>query len=119
MVIDDEPDVAQLVAKRIRVMGFDTMCLYHGREAVQTIVDNQPDLILLDIWLPDISGIEIFGQLRTDEKTQHIPVVFFSADPSKEDYCLNTLGADGFLKKPYDPAGLSSTIQRLLNHKAV
>lgn len=114
LIIDDEEDVARLVSKRIQSRGMDVLSLNKGEGALERVLEFLPDVILLDIWLPDFSGIEIFKQLRADPRTQKIPVVFFSANPLKEDYCRNELRAEGFLKKPYESQELFEVMERVI-----
>lgn len=116
LIIDDERDVAHLTAKRIRANGYEVECLFEGTGAIEMIRKKQPHLILLDIWLPDISGIELFKILRQDKKLKNIPIIFFSADPSKESLSLQELGADGFVKKPYNPRDLLKIIRLNLDN---
>ena len=114
LIIDDEVDFANLLARRIRLDGHDALCYYQGENAVDTANEIQPDLILLDISLPDISGLEVYEHLKGHENTKSIPVVFLSAFPDREDYCLYTLKADGFLKKPCDSALILKMIRSII-----
>jgi len=116
LIIDDERDVAHLTAKRIRANGYEVECFFEGTGAIDIIRQKQPDLILLDIWLPGVSGIELFKILRQDKKLKSIPIVFFSADPSKESLSLQELGAEGFVKKPYNPVELLRIIRLALDN---
>src|SRR3990167_761245 len=114
LVIDDEEDVIFLVSKRLRANGYEVASLDKGKNALEVIRQNPPHLILLDIWLPGISGREIFSKLKKDANLAHIPVIFFSADASQEKVCLEELGAEGFLKKPYDNARMLELINSLV-----
>lgn len=113
-IVDDEQDVVQLASKRLRSFGGDVVCFYEGEGVIPALYDIKPDILLLDIWLPDISGVELFKQLKADAELKHIPVIFFSANCSKEEYCLNVLGAEGFIEKPYNPARLWEVIEGIL-----
>lgn len=114
VIVDDEKDVALLTAKRLRALGYDTTCFFKGEGVIDSMPQVNPDLVLLDILLPDISGFDLYQKLQAQDLTRHIPVVFFSANTSNENYCLGTLKADGFVKKPYEGAELSAIIQRTL-----
>src|SRR5690348_769716 len=92
MVIDDEKDVAHFVTKRIQAHGYETSYLLEGKNACDAIRNFDPNLILLDVWMPAITGIDVFKELRADPALKNIPVLFFSADLSQEDYCVNQLG---------------------------
>lgn len=113
-LIDDEEDLVFLTSKRIQTFGYEVVSFLEGKGALDAIRKAKPALILLDIWLPDITGIDIFKQLREDPELKTIPVIFFSANPSKEEYCLNELGAEGFLRKPYNPNQLLELIQKVV-----
>jgi DNA-binding response OmpR family regulator len=66
-IVDDEPDVSRLVSRRIQSMGYEVLCFFLGEEAIQGIRSNPPDLILLDIRLPDMSGLDVFKLLRSED----------------------------------------------------
>ncbi len=118
MLIDDEIDLANLTAKRLKVWGFEVSLYHDGNGAMEKIVEFLPDLILLDIRLPHITGVEIFKAMSADDKLKNIPVVFFSASLGDERYCLDDLKAHGFVKKPYNAEQLLTTIKGLLAGRA-
>ena len=113
MIVEDEQDVSLLVTKRLRAKGYDVCSLSKGEEVLEKIGSLKADVILLDVWLPDVSGIEVFKRLRSEPSTQEIPVVFFSANPLQEEFCLKELGADGFIKKPYEAGELLEIIKKI------
>lgn len=115
MVIDDEEDVTFFVAKRLKASGYEVVCHYKGEGSLELIRTERPDLIFLDIWLRDLSGRDVFLKLRGDPLLAGIPVIFFSADPSEEESCMNDLKADGFLKKPYDAQEMLNLTKTLLD----
>lgn len=119
LIIDDEEDVANLLAKRLKANGYKVTCLYKGNGAIQAMRQAIPDLLLLDIWMPDLNGKEIFRLMREDAELNRIPVIFFSADPSQEETCLSELGADGFIRKPYNPMELTDLIRNILKKNNV
>ena len=114
-IIDDERDLVRLTEKRLRAGGFEVASYMEGNGAYEFICREKPDLVLLDIWLPDVSGLEIFKRLRASRELKKIPVLFFSAHVSKKDDCLDNLGADGFIKKPYNPHELISLVKKALD----
>lgn len=115
LFIDDEIELAALITKRLRAFGFDVMLSEQGDDIFSLVEHHKPDIILLDIKLPSRSGVDIFQDLRTRETTQHIPVIFFSALHEQETYCLETLRADGFIKKPFEAKALLALINKLLS----
>lgn len=114
LIIDDEVDLTTLIAKRIRSAGYDVSCHFDGKDAIKTIKYEVPDLILLDLKLPDISGIDLYKTLKKEPDLKNIPVIFISAMHKEKDYCLNVLGAQGFITKPYHAQTLLNSIQNLL-----
>jgi CheY-like chemotaxis protein len=113
MIVEDEQDVSLLATKRLRAMGYEVSCISKGEEVLEKITSLKADLILLDLWLPDLSGIEVFKRLRSEPATRTIPVVFFSANPMQEEFCLQELRADGFVKKPYEAEELLKIIKKI------
>jgi CheY-like chemotaxis protein len=114
MIVDDEEDVAHLAARRIRSWGHQVVCLYEGGSVLDAVFREKPALILLDIRLPDVSGTDVYRRIRGEKSLKSIPIVFFSAHSSQEDYCLKELGAQGFIRKPYDPEEFRDILSRLL-----
>lgn len=114
MIVDDEEDVAHLAARRIQSWGHEVVCLYDGGSVLAAVQKERPSLILLDMRLPDVSGADVYRILRGEKSLEAIPIVFFSAHSSQQDYCLNELGAEGFISKPYDPEEFRDVLSRLL-----
>lgn len=118
LIIDDERELVLLTAKWLEVWGYEVFCYYEGLGACDAIRRLKPDLILLDIRLPDVSGFEIFQTIRSDEQLKELPVLFFSTLSEAE--IKKMIGqeiADGFVKKPYEPADLESLIKQVLTKK--
>lgn len=114
LIIDDERDITTLTAKRIRAAGYDVDCHFEGKNALDAIRSLSPDLVLLDLKLPDVSGIDIFRDVQSDPTLKTIPIIFISAMHKEEEYCLNVLKAKGFIAKPYDSKVLLNTIRTTL-----
>jgi DNA-binding response OmpR family regulator len=114
LIIDDEKDLTTLTAKRIRASGYDVQCYFEGKDAVDVIREAHPDLILLDLKLPDVSGMDIYRDVKQNDDLRAIPIIFISAMHKEQEYCLNVLGAEGFITKPYDPKILLTTIETAL-----
>jgi DNA-binding response OmpR family regulator len=114
LIIDDERDLTTLTAKRIRAAGYVVECHFEGKDALSTIRNLNPDLVLLDLKLPDVSGIDIFRDIQNDPNLRTIPIIFISAMHKEEEYCLHVLKAKGFIAKPYDSKVLLNTIQNTL-----
>jgi len=101
LVIEDNDDIAEILEVSLQTAGYDTEVLQDGRYALLRILDLQPDLIVLDLHLPQADGIEIFRDIRADGRMTHIPIIVATADP----YLVETLGPqekpDFILIKPF------------------
>ena len=115
LVIDDEKEVCELVKSMLEAKGYETLTALTGKEGLEKAGAEQPDLVLLDIILPDIEGFDVLSKLKSDSKTQHIPVVIVSG---KGDYdsivrATSSRSAD-YLIKPFTSQELSKIISRSL-----
>lgn len=117
LLVDDEEDLLKVLAKFLQGAGFATASSTGGDQIWDVMHRQKPDLILLDIRLPEISGITIFRDLRKNEKFRDIPVIFISAIPSYQKHCLEDLKAQGFMQKPYQPEALLQKIREILEKK--
>ncbi len=83
LIVEDEPDIIELVNFRLRKAGHEIISASTGAEAIEMSQYKLPDLVLLDLSLPDIRGEEVCRKLKSDEKTKHIPVIFLTASNPK------------------------------------
>ena len=110
LVVDDSADIRELWRLWLTFWGFSVEEARNGYDAVQKATEVQPDLILMDLWMPVVDGIEATRQLRADSRTSHVPVLALSAQTHAPDGATALeAGADVFLTKPCDP-------DRLLDH---
>ncbi len=79
LVVDDEPLLCRMVSAMLMRAGYDTSIATNGRDALQSVVQRAPDIITLDVMMPDMSGIEVARQLRTNSQTAGIPIIFVTA----------------------------------------
>lgn len=116
VVIDDDHELLKLIALLLRRIGAESQSFYDGREALQHLETHIPDLIILDLMLPDIDGFEILRQIRAQERFQAVPVLILSAraDPNAIRYGLEN-GADSYVTKPYIANSLIDRVRLLLN----
>lgn len=115
LVVDDEPDVVMLMERALRADGFDVVTAYDGIEALGMAEAELPDLILLDIMMPMMSGYEVCQQLRANEATRAIPVLCVSSahSPDARAQSLRS-GAATLIVKPFSPAELIAQVRRYL-----
>ena len=112
LVCDDEPTLRELV-RAVLGPGYRFVEAADGREALAVANDVEPDLIVLDVMLPGLSGIEVLDALRRDERLRSTPVIVITAWSHTETEVI-TAGADAFVSKPFDPDVLSQTVEELL-----
>ncbi|PTY06967.1 histidine kinase [Opitutaceae bacterium EW11] len=116
--IDDERDITDLVRFHLTRAGFDVQTAASGREALECIERHKPDLILLDLMLPDIDGFGVCEILRRQPETSTIPIVILSAWATQGAHYLGLeLGALDYLTKPFSPKELVERVRRLLQLK--
>ncbi|MDW7773606.1 MAG: response regulator [Desulfobulbaceae bacterium] len=118
MIVDDNVDTVELLTKRFRAQGYDTVAAYDGEQALRMVREKMPDIILLDIMMPKIDGYEVCRQLKEDESTRHIPILMLTAKSQVPEKVrgLDT-GADGYLTKPFDYNELAARVRSLLARK--
>jgi len=115
LVVDDEPDVLDLVTYNLGQAGFQTETAADGAEALRKARSSAPDLILLDLMLPEMDGLEVCKLLRRDTKTSAIPIIMLTARASEIDRIVGLeLGADDYVPKPFSPRELVLRVKKRL-----
>lgn len=117
LVVEDDPDVADLLQLMLKRAGYQVLITASGAEALSIARQQQPQLISLDIWLPDINGFEVLEQLKLDPKTRDIPVVILSVVQDQERGLR--LGAAAYLTKPLNEEQLLGALSRVLTQKSL
>jgi CheY-like chemotaxis protein len=112
LIIDDENDIREVAALALETVGdFDVVTANGGRAGLIAARDHHPDLILLDVMMPELDGPSTFQELRQSDATRSIPVIFLTAKVQTADrQRLSDLGALGILAKPFDPMRLAGDI---------
>src|SRR5512137_1094230 len=104
LIAEDERDIRDLIAFTLRFAGHEVVAVGNGAEAVETTPMEMPDLILMDVRMPRMTGYEACQQIKADEQTKHIPVVFLSAKGQESEIQNGfAAGADEYLLKPFAP----------------
>lgn len=115
LVVDDEPDVVEMFSRALQGEQFEVLEAYDGISGLDIAATEQPDLVLLDIMMPMMSGYEVLSQLRSDPQTQRIPVVCVtSAHTVEAREQSRAAGAQAILVKPFRPAELIAQVRRVL-----
>ncbi|MEM7572484.1 MAG: response regulator transcription factor [Bacteroidota bacterium] len=118
LIVDDEPDIIEFLSYNLKREGYDIVAANNGREGLQVAERERPDLIILDIMMPEMDGVEVCRQLREKEHFQQTVITFLTA--REEDYsqiAALDMGGDDYITKPIRPMVLISRIKALLRRK--
>lgn len=119
LVIEDEEDIQELVKYNLSKEGYQVSCAGSGEDGVRQAKARLPHLLVLDLMLPGIDGLEVCRILKGDQKTQHIPIVMLTAKGEDSDVVAGLeLGADDYLTKPFSPKVLLARVRAILRRKA-
>ena len=115
LVVDDEPDITALVAYHLAKAGYRVSTAANGPDALRAARDERPDIVILDIMLPSVSGYDVLGEMRKREETKEVGVILLTARREEADRIKGlSLGADDYLTKPFSPQELTLRVQALL-----
>ncbi len=116
LVVDDEGSIRTICRVNLETDGMTVNEAADGREALERVRRQQPELVLLDVMMPDVDGWHVAAELAADPATRDIPVVFLSARAAREDKArAQELGAVGYIVKPFDPVALGATVRDTLD----
>jgi two-component system phosphate regulon response regulator PhoB len=119
LVVDDEPDLVELVRVNLAQAGFEVDTAGDGRSALQAIRSRVPDLVVLDLMMPDMSGTEVCRVLRADPNFAGLPIIMLTARADEVDRIVGLeLGADDYVTKPFSPRELRLRVQAVLRRGA-
>lgn len=115
LVVEDEEEILELVQYNLQKHGYGVECARSGEEAIRAVGVSPPSLVLLDIMLPGLDGLEVCRRLKADEKSRHIPVVMLTAKGEEADIVSGLeLGADDYITKPFQPRVLVARVRAVL-----
>lgn len=118
LVVDDEEDILELVKYNLTREGYQILCAATGEEAIAKAKRKQPDLILLDLMLPGMDGLEVCKLLKKDSKTEHIPIIMLTAKTEEADIVSGLeVGADDYITKPFSPKVLTARVRTMLRRR--
>jgi len=115
LVVEDDRDIAELVERYLQKAGFSIELLSSGRDALKAIADRTPDLLILDLMLPHVDGLEICRSVRSDPRTAAIPIIMLTARAEESERIVGLeIGADDYVAKPFSPNELVARVRALL-----
>jgi len=116
LIVDDEEIIREVMTYVLRKKGFITETAENGKKALEQIAQDKPDIIILDIVMPEMGGLEVYKRLRKNTDTQHIPIIFLSAEESIKYAILEKAGTiTEYIEKPCDIEYLVKRIKSLTN----
>jgi two-component system, OmpR family, alkaline phosphatase synthesis response regulator PhoP len=119
LIVEDELEIAELVRFHVEREGFESRVVQSGRVALTAVEKEHPDLILLDLMLPDLDGLEVCRRLKWQPETRNIPILIVSAKGDEADIVAGIeLGADDYVTKPFSPKVLMARIKNILRRVA-
>lgn len=118
LVVDDEEDISELVRYNLASEGHDVVCAGTGEEAVRLASSKPFDLVVLDLMLPGIGGINVARKLRADQKTRYIPIIMLTAKSEESDIIKGLELADDYITKPFSPKILCARIGAFFRRKS-
>ena len=116
LVIDDEPDILKVTSIRLKTLGYDVLTAVDGRQALDTMRSENPDLVLLDLVMPFMNGAEVCEQIKNDKVLKHVPVILFTASGNGAMTAeqIKKIGADDYIVKPFDPEEFRIKVEKIL-----
>ena len=116
LCVEDEPEMIDLIRLILGRRGFEVIGATGGVEGLKMVREHQPDLVLLDLMMPDMDGWEVYQQIKADEKTKDIPVIVVTAKAQSIDKVLglHIAKVDDYIAKPFSPQDLLNSVERVL-----
>jgi two-component system alkaline phosphatase synthesis response regulator PhoP len=115
LIVDDEKDIVRVIDYNLKKEGFRTISCYDGEKALDLTAKEHPDLIILDLMLPGMDGLEVCKELKKETKTALIPIIMLTAKAQESDKVVGLeLGADDYVTKPFSPRELIARIKAVL-----
>ena len=115
LVVDDEPYIVELLKLRLESNGYEVLIADDGDTGLEKAETEKPDLILLDVMMPTINGVEVCRLLKENQFTKHIPVILLTVKNQQKDRVLGlSAGSDFYIAKPYDPRDLLDKVNQAI-----
>jgi DNA-binding response OmpR family regulator len=118
MIVDDSRTIAWILRETLESLGYRVRCAYSGEDALDMIEGQRPDLVILDVMLPHMDGLEVLSRIKASSRTCSIPVIMLTANGNSEDVLTGyRLGADYYIIKPFKQSELIHGIQLVLGRE--
>ncbi|MGH7768945.1 MAG: response regulator [Candidatus Binatia bacterium] len=118
MIVDDSRTIAWILRETLESLGYRVRCAYNGEDALELIDTQRPDLVILDVMLPHMDGLEVLTRIKGSPETYSIPVIMLTANGNSEDVLTGyRLGADYYIIKPFKQSELIYGIQLVLGRE--
>lgn len=117
LIAEDERDIRDLIKYSLQLVGFEVILTTNGVEAVELAQSEQPDLIIMDVRMPKMTGYQALEALKSNPRTAHIPIVFLTARPDR-DRASSMEGVEDFILKPFEIDYLARRVQEILERTA-
>ena len=115
LIVDDEKDIVKMLDYNLKKEGYRTISCYNAEDALDLVASQHPDLIILDLMLPGMDGLEVCKTLKKEEKSARIPIIMLTAKTQEADKIVGLeLGADDYITKPFSPRELVARIKAVL-----
>jgi len=118
LVVDDEEDIVQVVSITLEARGHDVKTAYNGKECLAQIKKDAPDLIILDVMMPKMNGMQVVDHLRNSTQYNHIPIIMLTAATQHarkpDEYWRKKVGVEDYITKPFEPIDLLERVDRVL-----
>jgi len=119
VIIEDEPDTAEMYAEMMRISGYEVVKYFGGLSAVAQLVDQQPDVVVLDLMMPDLSGLEVLNYIKEQPGLSSLPVIIVSAKTMPEDVEAGLkAGAVAYLTKPVSFSDMRVAVEQAVSRSA-
>ena len=114
LIIDDEPTILLVSRRRLEANNYEVITASSGKEGIEKAFTFKPNLILLDLVMPELDGFEVCKRLKVSKETKEIPIIIFTASSGEEDFSQKAaeLGTAGYLEKPFESDDLLSIIEK-------
>jgi two-component system alkaline phosphatase synthesis response regulator PhoP/two-component system response regulator VicR len=117
LAVDDEPNIVRLIQVNLERQGYQVETANNGRQALEKVRANRPDLLVSDVMMPEMDGFELLKNVRADASLSDLPIIMLTAKGADKDIMEGyTRGADMYLTKPFNPQELLQFVKRLLSY---